>query len=135
MEIFIKPECMCLHLCVQAHMPAGVWTHSCGYVSVCMCVPACLPVYLEASLKGEGEQLSLPIKQQQTNNHCSGPHLAVPHPSINLISPGRLTQKMCCAVLPKQSPQIALMPSTHCSHVYLWACSCQLHTCTQICRM
>lgn len=50
-EIFIKRQRMCLRLpCVHA----PVWMHSCGYISVCMCVPTCLLVYLEASLRGGG---------------------------------------------------------------------------------
>lgn len=49
-EKVIKQGRMCLRWCVSA----GVWMHSCGYVTVCMCALACLPAYKEASLRGGG---------------------------------------------------------------------------------
>lgn len=84
--------------CYYRSVDAFLWEHKC--VHVCAGMLTCLwgGILLE-----EGEQLLLPIKLQQTII-VFGPNLVVPHPSINLISSGQLTWRMCCAVLPKHSP-------------------------------
>lgn len=85
-------------VCYCRSVDAFLWVHKCVHVCAGMLTGLWGGILLE-----EWEQLLLPIKLQQTII-VFGPNLVVPHPSINLISSGQLTWRMCCAVLPKHSP-------------------------------
>lgn len=65
---------------------AGAWIHSCGNISARTCAPTCSSECLEAILRGGGAIMTANKNQQQTNNHCSAPHLAAPHPAIKAVS-------------------------------------------------
>lgn len=72
--------------------------HSCGIINARTCVPTCMIESLEAILRGGGAIMTANKKEQQTNNHCSAPHLAPPHPAIKGRFTGTLTENvLCCA--------------------------------------